>query len=340
MKSLLLVILLFACTAAVAQKDSMYVTTNVDNQIYSMDFANAKASLFQFFEENGIKVDKQRESKKVITVWFVLNPEQYRKYDMLVPKLGHSTSKNVNTVSNYSKVRDIQLELKYLRQKETSYTKLLNKLEAKSENYLSLWNRRHSLSERIFQKEKELVAFSRKENTFSVNLDLRDEVTSPEYTEVSFVNMPGFEYSRLDIESPKFGTSSEYYNGYFLKYMFTRGKSYITVGAYKAADLNDADTTAFSEMFILGFGQDFYSRHFGRGTRKFFNIYSGYTVGGILATGETEKKYMFYLSPSIGLELFKNKYILLDTRVNYLIPLGDYRNLRGFGYKVSLNFMF
>jgi hypothetical protein len=90
----------------------------------------------------------------------------------------------------------------------------------------------------------------------------------------------------------------------------------------------------------MNFGQDFYSRHFGRGGNKFGNLYSGYTVGYMAASNEVKAQDIFYLAPSVGLELFKNKYILWDTKVNYLIPFSYQRNLRGFGLNTSINFVF
>ena len=63
-------------------------------------------------------------------------------------------------------------------------------------------------------------------------------MTSPEYTDVSFVNMPGFEFSYLNIESPKQGISSANYQGYFLKYLFTKGKSFGLIGVYRITSYN------------------------------------------------------------------------------------------------------
>jgi hypothetical protein len=93
-------------------------------------------------------------------------------------------------------------------------------------------------------------------------------------------------------------------------------------------------------MFAFGFGQDFYSRHLGRGTNKFFNLYSGYTFGGLLASNDAKKNFMGYFAPAIGVELFKNKYVLIDTKVNYLIPFKDVRYTRGLAFNASFNFVF
>ena len=152
--------------------------------------------------------------------------------------------------------------------------------------------------------------------------------------------MPGAEYSLLKIASPTLGVSNNLYQGYFMKYLFTKGKSYASLGAYTPITKNHADSTQFSELFILSFGQDFYSRHLGRGSRKFFNLYTGYQLGGILASSEKSKNTLFYIAPSIGIELFKNKNILIDSKVNYFLPLEYNHELRGVSYNLSFNFVF
>ena len=134
--------------------------------------------------------------------------------------------------------------------------------------------------------------------------------------------------------------TSAQYQGYALKYLFTRGKSYFTVGAYKSTDKEKMDSLKFPEIFIIGFGQDFYSRHLGRGSHKFLNLYSGYSLGALLTNKDSDTKFDMYISPSIGLELFKNKYFLIDTKLIYFIPLANNRSLRGWAVNASLNFMF
>lgn len=340
MKAFLMLMLLTISLISSAQVDSIYSSTDVQNTIYSMDFLLSKNKVLSFIQENNIKIQNQKESKKNLEIQFVLNTDQYNKYNLLVLEIGNPTSKKVNTTSNYNKILEINLEINYLKNKSDSYKTLLSTIDDKSASYLTLWNEQKLLDEKIFNKERELIKINNSDNKYNVTLEVMDEITFSENTGVSFVNMPGFEYSILNIESPKFGISFKNYQGYFIKYLFTKGKSYAKIGAFKSNATSSVDTSAFTEMFILGFGQDFYSRHLGRGTRKFLNLYSGYTIGGILATGATNKSEIAYISPSIGIELFKNKYILIDTKVDYFLPLSNNRNLRGINYSASFNFVF
>jgi len=340
MKHLFFIPFLFFSIHLSAQTDSLYATTNVDYQIYVFEFKACKKKLLDFIEKRQAIVLRQRESKKDLSLSVAFNQEDYLACDSLLSTFGYFSSKNLRMESKQKKYNELSLEIKYLKEKQQSYEELLNKVGETSENYLNLWNEQKRIEEKIFDKEKELISINVKQNTFIVAVDLNDETTSPEYTEVSFVNMPGVEYSYLFIESPMENFSPEYYQGYFIKYLFTRGKSFGTIGVYKNKEIASSDSLTFSEMFLLGFGQDFYSRHLGRGGRKFLNVYSGYSLGGILATGIASKQYLCYISPTIGIELFKNKYMLLDSKANYFVPVGNYKHLRGFSCNVSLNFVF
>ncbi|MBQ6668413.1 MAG: hypothetical protein IJM65_09905 [Bacteroidales bacterium] len=49
---------------------------------------------------------------------------------------------------------------------------------------------------------------------------------------------------------------------------------------------------------------------------------------------------IFYVSPAIGIELFKNNFMLFDTKVNYILPFVKNLNMRGLQFAASLNFVF
>lgn len=326
---------------ASAQRNYDSKISEISNDVYAIDYAESRAAILRYVERSGVKLVYQSERDKMLTVRLIITPESYKSYDSLVNKLGFTSAMNINVNESDTRMKQLELELNFLREKRDSYTELTNKLSPSSSNYIPVWTEIQSTNEKIFEKTREKLNVETTSDIYSVTLTLHDEVTSPENTRVSFVNMPGIEYSYLSIETPQKGISAGYYHGYFLKYLFTRGKSYGNIGIYKNNDISKTDSVAYSELFVLGFGQDFYSRHFGRGSRKFFNLYSGYTAGCILATSEVlSTKYIPYLSPSIGVELYKNKYILIDTKVSYLVPLINSRNMRGISYGASFNFVF
>ena len=340
MKRFFTLLLIFSSIRLFAQVDTIFYTTELDLDVTTTDFKDARNKLLDFIKQNQLPIKTQNENKTLISLQINLSKDLYEQLDEKVSSLGYVTSRKVNTINNSLKVNDINLEISYLKSKKDSYNELMKQLDIKSDMYISLWNENKLTEEKIFKKEKELLPYIQKTHNYTINVTLLEEKTSPENSKISFVNMPGFEYSYLTIESQKKGISSQNYQGYFLKYLFTKGKSFATIGAYRSTDSKSTDSTFYSELFVFGFGQDFYSRHLGRGSRKFLNLYSGYNAGYMLATGVKSKANIFYVSPTIGLEIFKNKFILIDTKFTYLIPFTDNKNLRGYTLNTSINFVF
>ncbi|MBR4625616.1 MAG: hypothetical protein IKO56_08805, partial [Alphaproteobacteria bacterium] len=194
----------------------------------------------------------------------------------------------------------------------------------------------------IREYQNEIRELESKNGTVVLDIKLMRELTTPSASmKIRFVNMPGFEFSVFMPENPQEGISAEYYNGYMLKYLFTRGKSYITIGAFKASEIPPNDSLMYSDIFNFSFGQDFYSRHLGRGGRKFLNLYSGYNIGLLTYKGKTSSHRNIYISPAIGIELFKNNFMLFDTKMTYILPFSENNlNLRGLQFAAALNFVF
>jgi hypothetical protein len=330
----------FLSLFASAQTDSSYVTIEVETYVTCINFTSSRTVVSDFLFSNMIKIQSQQEDRSSMVVQFSLSEEQYRLFNDMIPTLGFVSSNNVNTTNNAQRVSELQLEIKYQNDKKESYEKILGQTEANSEQYYSYWNDLQQIKSEIFNLEKELLPYGRNTNMYKVLLNVREEITTPDHSRVAFVNMPGFEYSFLSVDVPKSGVSSASYQGYFLKYLFTKGKSFANIGVMKSDGNHSNDSTMFKDLFVFGFGQDFYSRHFGRGERRFLNLYSGYTVGGIIANSDTKKNTIFYVAPSVGIELIKTKYILLDTKVSYFVPTAFNHNLRGLSYSCAFNFVF
>ena len=338
-RTLLFILLLTQGFIALSQKTTL-TGSNVNITIITLDYATSKKSFREFIVQNGIIINSQDESKTSLSATFDLNVEVYSKLRVQLNDWGYISNDDINTTGYQLELDEIDLEIEFMTQKKNSFEQILQQHEMKSAQYESLWREKQGLEDRIFNLKKRRTVLEKNALPYRVSITLMEEITSPQESRVTFVNMPGAEYSYLKIENPNDTVSSAYYQGYFLKYLFTKGKSYASVGVYQSTQKPAGDSTIFSELFVMNFGQDFYSRHFGRGSNKFGNLYSGYTVGYMAASNEVKSQDIFYLSPSVGLELFKNKYILWDTKVNYLIPFSYQRNLRGFGLNTSLNFVF
>jgi hypothetical protein len=317
-----------------------FISTKATYEVYTTNFSNSKNELKKYIDYQKIKIINQDESKKFLKLKLEIDELKFKSLDSLMSKLGYVVARKISTENKIDKVNQLNLELDYLLQKKSSYLDRMKQLDDQSDAYRQLWVELKQIEDRIFLKQSEILALGEKDHIYNVQVDLVDEYSITDDTKVSFINMPGFEYSYLQIQNPISGISAQNYNGYFLKYLFTEGKSYALLGAFQNKQIEKTDTLALSELFVLGFGQDFYSRYLGRGGRKYLNLYSGYQLGGILGTSKSVKSNMFYIAPVIGLEIFKNNYLLIDANMRYFVPLKDTKYLRGLSYNLSLNFVF
>ena len=83
----------------------------------------------------------------------------------------------------------------------------------------------------------------------------------------------------------------------------THGKGYFNPGLCKPVPPN-AEPTApafINELAVINFGQDFYPRHFGRGKRRFCNLYISYRVGGFIVDRNDERGSAFIPNFTLGM---------------------------------------
>ena len=337
------VLILFAVQmdGVFAQKgvDSSYIA--VTGKSYTPNFDKVSPKFEQYVEQNALSIAQKSKDYYTVSYSLVMSKTQFAE---LKAKLDEW---RCETISINETTKFIPQEKKNRR---AEIQQLQSSINERNENLLvaeeqgwreRLQKRNESDLEKIREYENEIRELDSKMGSVWIDITLMRELTTPNETQkVKFVNMPGFEYSVFMPENPKAGISATCYNGYMLKYLFTRGKSYVTVGAFKAVDVPSSDLQMYSDLFNFSFGQDFYSRHLGRGGRKFLNLYSGYNVGYLACTGAESTLHNFYVSPAIGIELFKNNFMLFDTKVNYILPFVKNLNMRGLQFAASLNFVF
>ncbi|MBP5613993.1 MAG: hypothetical protein J6X35_07635 [Bacteroidales bacterium] len=337
------VLILFAVqmNGVFAQKgvDSSYIA--VTGKSYTPNFDKVSPKFEQYIEQNALSIAQKSKDYYTVSYSLVMSKTQFAE---LKAKLDEW---RCETISINETTKFIPQEKKNRR---AEIQQLQSSINERNENLLvaeeqgwreRLQKRNESDLEKIREYESEIRELDSKMGSVWIDITLMRELTTPNETQkVKFVNMPGFEYSVFMPENPKAGISATCYNGYMLKYLFTRGKSYVTVGAFKAVDVPSSDLQMYSDLFNFSFGQDFYSRHLGRGGRKFLNLYSGYNVGYLACTGAESTLHNFYVSPAIGIELFKNNFMLFDTKVNYILPFVKNLNMRGLQFAASLNFVF
>ncbi len=313
-------------------------TESLDVVIMVLDQEKVKKELELFFIENKIVPDLYEESRYKFTSKFSLNDKQYFELTDKIEYWGVVYSKTLKSVNYTEKLRDVNIEIDRLEKESEEYADLLKEVDIKSENHVLYWekleNTKSSLRKQIQLREEYLKSNKK----FKVSLDVKEENILSNEPDFSFVNMPGFQFSYFTPVNED-GSYPKSMNGYSLKYLMNRRKTYLELGLFKSNQIDETDK--YDELYKFGLGQDLYSSHLGRGSRKFLNLYTGFNLGVFILTGgNVDNLISWYATPSIGLEIYKTKNILLDTKVGYFLPFKENRNMRGFLIEASFNVVF
>ena len=304
----------------------------------------ARVAADRFIRRYATEVEKQEETPEQFNAEFALPTRLLPALDSLVAGLGYVLENNRNSQNTDQAVLNLRAE------ETRQQTQLIRTQVAlrgplpDSARRLMLRNEADEVTSQLRRTRQQIARYTDHETRAFVVLRIFDEITFPTANrKINFVNMPGVEAAVLRIENPRAGLASQYYRGYALKYLFTRGKSYFNLGFYQPSTPNTVDSTFINELFVINFGQDFYPRNFGRGHRKFLNLYTTYQIGGFILNRNGDKGNDFIPNANVGLgiELIKTKHILLDTKGSYFLPLHYLnRNLRGVLGQASFSFVF
>ncbi|MBT9393732.1 hypothetical protein KLP40_11210 [Hymenobacter sp. NST-14] len=307
-------------------------------------YAEAQLGITRFIRARAVRVQKQEEAPGQLTAEFVLPTAALPPLDSLVATLGFVLENNLNAHNLTARLEQLAAEEERLTaQLAYSQTRLLAPQLPAPERE-TLGTEIISLQSQLAQARQQQQRLRAHQGQAYVVLRLYDEVSFPTGNhKVAFVNMPGVEYGYLRLDNPKAGLTSRSYQGYSIKYHFTRGKSYFNLGVYKPTEKSATDSAFVNELFMINFGQDFYPRNFGRGRQKFLNLYTSYQIGGFILNRDDDQQNDFIpnLNLGLGLELVKTRHILLDNKASYFIPLNKRsRDLRGLLYQASFSFVF
>lgn len=307
-------------------------------------FPEARTALTAFIRRRAVRVQKQEETPSQLTAEFALAKADLVRLDSLTTALGFVLENNLNARDLGGRVAELRTEEQQAVAQLATQQQQLGTATATKDERIELRRESERTTNRLTDLRQQLTAIDGHAGQAYVTLRLYDEVSFPTGNRrVSFVNMPGVEFGYLRLDNPKVGLTSSTYQGYALKYLVTRGKSYFNLGVYRPVEKNSTDEDFVNELFVINFGQDFYPRNFGRGRRRYLNLYSSYQLGGFIINRNSDKGNEFIpnLNLGLGLEILKTRHILLDTKASYFVPLNDRsRDLRGILGQASFNFVF
>ena len=319
--------------------------SNKTIQVYVTKLQTSTDLLANFIDaKKGVVYQTDLSTNRYYTEFLISNSD-LRGLDSLASKMGYVTQNVFNTENYQEKINNLEKRIDGLKYENSIYARQLADSVVTGVRIEDLKRKISSNLQTIASLEVNINQLQQNagDQMCNVRFTINDEMSTPNNSRVSFVNMPGIEYGFLKIENPTAGISAKSYQGATIKYMFTRGKSYFNLGVYRAIDNNTSDTSLINELFMMNFGQDFYPRNFGRGKRRFLNLYTGYQIGGFISNQNNNKNSVFIPNAnlSFGVELIKTKHILVDNKVSYFLPLNELnRNMRGILYQASFNFVF
>lgn len=327
-------------------------SANSNITLYTMDF-NAKVELFKrYLESHKIPSGNITQNIYQYETQFEVRNSMVDSLTKFLNSLGYVTQSTYNKSNNTESTRSAKRTIEQNKESIKNLKRRIASLnDSKSEEINNLNNQIINYQNRIEEEEERLKIIERNKAFTYFSVDILDENSTPDSrnSRINWVRMPGISYQHLMIENAKPHFSAKTYQGASLKYLFTKGKSYFEIGVMKAAQNSlpekstAQDSEMYNEFFMVSFGQDFYSRNFGRGNRRWFNLYTGYQLGLTIPNrfDDQPAKSFVFTNLNVGLEIYKSKRILIDTRASYFLPLYDYnRNTRGILTTASFNFVF
>ena len=307
-------------------------------------FAEARTVLTGFIRRRAVRVQKQEETPEQLIAEFALPAADLIRLDSLTAAVGFVLENNLNSRDLAGRISELRTDEQRAQAQLATSQQQQGTTAGTPDERAAMRREAERTTDRLADLHQQLAAIESHAGQAYVSLRLFDEVSFPTGNRhVSFVNMPGVEYSYLRLDNPKVGLTSTAYQGYALKYLVTRGKSYLNLGVYRPVVDNSTDDDFINELFVINFGQDFYPRNFGRGRRRYLNLYTSYQLGGFIVNRNSDKGNEFIpnLNLGLGLEILKTRHVLLDTKASYFVPLNDRsRDLRGLLGQVAFNFVF
>jgi len=307
--------------------------------VYVTNIEKADLELTSVLRAKNISPKSRSFSDRSIKIEF---PVLHRDFDSIVGLFsGWGYVANLDIKVSYdfrAQEEALFAEKNLLLEQKDNFNFLIAKSDslASKETYFYYYDRLIETNNKIAEIEKDLTRLQLNSQFSSVALTLKEEKQAASDYNFSWINMPGIEYSLLFVESPAQGFTSSVMQGIMLKYLFNTSKSYGILGIYK----NALSQQTVDDLFLVAYGQDFYSRKLGRGQRKFFNLYTSFNLGVYILNGDDFRSRSWFMNPFVGVELVKTKQILVDTKVGYFLPYKDNSTMRGLLSNFSFNFLF
>ena len=342
-------VLLFLVLAGSAwpQGNEPSLLKNATIELLVNDVIIADGELNRIIDEFGLRIGKTDINNTLRKGEYILfaDPALLSEVIERTERLGSTELKKIETLNHAATIKQFRFDLAYLTEQKKLFRHDLEINDPTGSVYKELFNRERELDKQIYEKNRELMILEEEIDRSTITLDFHEKSAQDLESRdgfTDFINMPGFETKFFNLENPGSQGMSDRYLGGSLRYMFTKGRSYFLIGILKPLDGTGGGQDLINDIVIYGIGKDFYPRYFGQGRNTFLNPFSGFEAGGMVLTSDSGIDHIFTVEPHIGVELFKNKYVIIDARIGYLFPLDEekVKSHRGFTQNLSINIVF
>ena len=334
-----LFILLFVFNGLISSQTDSLITIFYSANIRVPDINKSQLEIDEYIKNRKIIPLRYLKTKTRFEFEFNTNEKEYKVLKTKIKKWGFLSYHKETTENYFEKVNDLQIKKKAHEKEKQQYEKISKLTDSSSVRFFEYSEKIINITTKIDELEYEILQLKKKNKVFNINIVIKEEANTTNYAgRRTWVNMPGIEYSYIKTENPISLKTPEQMTGYSFKYLFHTGKSYAILGLYRA---NTKDSTTINDMYVFGVGQDFYSKHFGRGENKFLNLYISFNAGVYITSNKKESvNASWFVNPFFGIEILKTKHILIDSKVGYFLPFATNKSQRGLITNLSFNFVF
>ena len=318
-------------------------TLELEARIVVIDLDKVSLELESLFREGSIIPEYYIEKIQNIETEFYLSDTLFYDFQERINAWGYVKNKKSTSYDYNKRLEVVEEDIRETEKQIESYKAVLKEMDINHQKHYTFWDKLEKAEGTLRMYEKQRSEIIDKNKKFKIKLIIDEEninSTNSQRPDFSLINMPGIQYSYLKIENPVAGLSPTSMQGISVKYLINRRKTSLELGLYKPSFTSNTPVDGFNDMYLIGIGQDFYSSHLGRGSRKFLNLYSSAKLGAVILSTDDTNLVSWYGSPAIGIELFKTKNILIDNKIGYFLPFKENRNMRGWIYDVSFNIVF
>lgn len=270
-------------------------------------------------------------------IYLKMSKDNYENFNKFIDNNKEIVSKSYQLESIKLKKELLSDEIKHIENNILIYDDKIKETGVNHIYHNYFWQMHQELLLKLNILNKEYELYEDISGYYLINITFSEKYYY-ETEDLDMIIMPGIQFNYLMTDNPKKNISSNSYKGLGLRPMISYGRFYFNFDILETDNLNSEE---IKDVIIYGMGIDFYPDHLFRKLRKnYLSIYSGINIGGVFFNTTDDYYSSVYALPYLGIEFVKTKYLIIDFKWGYFVPLKYNRNIRGYLSSFAINFNF